>query len=155
MDSWNQVKQIFVNISIYDMLDEIFSISRVQDEVIRLNHEQLQSGIDSNDKVINTIGGSPYRPYTVVIKKAKGQPSNVVTLYDTGEFYNSFRVKILNNGYEIIADFTKGEEDIRDNFTSDYDFLGLTEESLTQLVYETILPRLTKMINQKLDVKLS
>ena len=129
MESWLDYKKVFQNISISDMLDEIFSISRVQDEVIRLNQEQLQSGIDSADKVINTIGGNPYRPYTVKIKEKKGQPTDVVTLYDTGEFYNSFRVKLVIGGYEILADFRKGSDDIRDNLPGEFDVLGLTDES--------------------------
>jgi hypothetical protein len=152
MDSWLDYKKLFESVDIYSMLDEIFSQSRVQDEVIRLNQEQLQSGVDSRDKEINTIGGSPYRPYTVKIKKIKGQPTNIVTLYDTGAFYNSFRVKITNQGYEILADFRKDDGDIRDNLPGEFDVLGLTDESLAELVYETILPRLDKMIKQKLNV---
>lgn len=152
MDSWVDYIKLWKSIDIFKILDDIFKNNRVQEEVIRLNHEQLQSGEDSSGKDIVTIGGSPYRPYTVTIKKKKGQPTNVVTLKDTGDFYNTFRVKITSNGYEILADFRKGSEDIRDNFSNEFDFLGLTGESLAELVYETILPRLSKQIITKLGV---
>ena len=152
MESWNDYKKLFQSINIISILDDIFKQSRVQDEVIRLNQEQLNSGVDSKDQVINTIGGSPYRAYTVKIKKAKGQPTNIVTLRDTGKFQDSFRVKITNEGYEITADFRKGEDDIRDNLPGQFDVLGLTPESLAELVYETILPRLTKILREKLKI---
>lgn len=152
MESYEKYKKQFQNINIYSLLDEIFKNNRVQQEVIRLNHEQLQSGIDANNKIIHTIGGHPYRAYTVRIKQAKGQPTNVVTLYDTGEFHKTFGVKIISSGYEITANFQKEDGSILDNFTNDFDFLGLTDESLAELVYETILPRLTKLLKQKIGL---
>ena len=39
--------------------------------------------------------------------------------------YRSFR----NNGYEITANFEKDDCNILDNFTSEFDFLGLDKES--------------------------
>lgn len=162
MESWLDYKKVFQNISISDMLDEIFSISRVQDEVIRLNQEQLTQGLDSDKKVIitdkakienaghvyaiNTIRGtSRYKG-----KIEKGQPYKEVTLKDTGQFYNSFRLLIREKYYEILADFRKGDENIMDNFrTSDFEFLGLSDDNLEQLIIHTILPQLGKMINDR------
>ena len=144
------------------MLDEIFKNNRVQEEVIRLNQEQLQAGVDSNNEVIITKTaeyerkGKVYAMQTIQIKKEKGQPTDVVTLKDTGDFYNSFRVKITKLGYEITADFKAKtiKDSILENFDSYYrdTILGLDNESLAELVYETILPRLTKMIREKLNV---
>jgi len=136
------------------MLDEIFSTSRVQDEVIRLNQEQLSIGIDSNDKKIQTLKGTifgqAYSPYTVTIKKLKNQPYNIVTLKDTGDFYDSFKVRKVLAGWEVIANYQKEDGDINDNLPNDIDELGLTPESLAELVYEAILPRLTKMLLAKI-----
>lgn len=150
MNILEQTIEKLKDINLYQILDEIFLNNRVQEEVIRLNQDQLQSGIDSKDKEIVTIGGSPYRATTIAIKEYKGQPTDVVTLYDTGEFYNSFRVTIRENGYEIEADFEKEDGNIMDNFLSTYDFMGLTPESLAELTYETILPRLEKILIEKL-----
>jgi hypothetical protein len=151
MNSWKEHKSAWISVNFIEMLDEIMKQSVVQNEIIRLNHEQLESGIDANDKTIKTIGGSPYRPFTVVRKKLKNQPTNRVTLKDTGAFYNTFRVRTTKEGYKVLADFEKKTGSILDNFASDFDFLGLTPESLAELVYETILPRLERMIIQKLN----
>ena len=152
MESFLGYIDLIKSVNVYDMLDEIFTNNRVQEEMIRLNQEQLQGGIDSQDEAIHTIGGHPYRPYTIAVKELKGQPTDRVTLYDTGEFYKSFRVKITQNGYEIIADFNKPDGDIRDNLPGEFDVLGLTVESIAELVWETIYPRLERIIKEKLNV---
>lgn len=151
MDSFNDIKKLF-QFDIVKLMDDVIRNSRVQDEIINFNHEQLQGGEDALGQTIFTIGGNPYRPFTVKIKRAKGQPTNRVTLYDTGEFYDTFEVKILKDGYEITANFKKGSDDIRDNFSSQFDFLGLTDESLTEFVNEIFLPRFAKTLRSKLGI---
>jgi hypothetical protein len=152
MDSWLDYKKQIERINIYDLLDECFKENQVQNEVIRLNQEQLYSGIDAQGKIIHTIGGNPYRLKTIHVKRKKGQKTNVVTLRDTGEFYNTFRVNITNNGYEVIADFEKEDGSILDNFTSEFDFMGLTDESLAELVETQILYFLDKFLRRDLGI---
>ncbi len=152
MDSYAEILEQTKSISIFGILDDIFKQNRVQQEVIRLNQEQLQGGEDALAQTIVTIGGSPYRASTVQIKKEKRQPTNVVTLKDTGEFYNTFSVIIRRDGYEIIADFRKGSDDIRDNFSSKFDFLGLTEDNLDYFVHQELMPRLEKRIRTQLKI---
>jgi len=45
----------------------------------------------------------PYTPFTVQIKQAKGQPTDRVTLFDTGQFHGSFYVEWRNTEFEIYA----------------------------------------------------
>jgi hypothetical protein len=151
MESFNDIKKLF-QFDLVKLMDDVIRDARVQDEIIEYNHEQLQGGEDALGQTIFTIGGSPYRPFTVKIKRAKGQPTNRVTLYDTGEFYETFSVRILKDGYEITANFKKGSDDIRDNFSSQFDFLGLTDESLAEFVYEVFIPRFTKTLRAKLGL---
>jgi len=151
MDSFRDIQKLF-EIDIYQLMDSVIENSRVQDEMIELNHKQLQGGKDALGQTIVTIGGSPYRPMTIRIKRSKGQPFNRVTLKDTGEFYDTFQVKILRDSYEIIADFQKGSDDIRDNFSSQYDFLGLDDESLNEFVNEVFFPRFAKALIAKFKI---
>jgi hypothetical protein len=151
INSWLDYKKIF-DIDLFELLDEVFKINSVQQEVIRLNQEQLYSGIDSQDKLIHTISGHPYALKTIWIKRKKGQKTDVVTLKDTGEFYESFRVRITENGYEILADFEKADENILDNFTNEFDFLGLINESLQELVDNQVMYQLTKLLRNKLGL---
>jgi hypothetical protein len=101
----------------------------VKKEIIRLNtEEQLEEyGIDSKG---NSLGG--YSPYTISIKKLKGQRTDHVTLKDTGAFYESFKINVDYNGFEIEAD----DESMYDNplsMTYGVDIIGLTEENKASL----------------------
>lgn len=58
-----------------------------------LNAEQMYSGMDSQDEDI-TLDGGGYAPITIRIKKEKGQPTDRVTLKDTGAFYRGLYAKM-------------------------------------------------------------
>ena len=151
-NSFNDLKKHFVEPDIFLMLDNIFKKNSIQENMIEFNHNQLWAGIDSNEKRIKTlasIGSSVYSLYTIKIKQSKGQTTKNATLFDTGQFHKSFKVRILSNGYEIIADYQKADGDIRDNFACDYDFLGLTYTTLFEFVYEFIYPELSKIIRKQ------
>lgn len=153
-DNWNQVidKLTEIENSVFDLIDETFKTQSVQKTTIEFNQYQLQAGEDALGQTINTIGGSPYKPYTVVIRRSKGLPTNLVTLEDTGEFYKTFRVIIVKDGYEITANFQKEDGNILDNFSSTFDFLGLQEDSLTELVREHVYPLLYQLLRKKFNV---
>jgi len=77
---------------------EILSRER---EILDLNRiDQLyKSGVDSDGVVIVP----EYTYVTKTIKRVKGQPTDRVTLKDTGKFYKSFRVVVRKQDFEIIA----------------------------------------------------
>ena len=80
----------------------IFAIDReVQDEIIRLNTEDqlYEEGIDSQGRSLGE-----YTPYTIEIKKSKGQRVDHITLKDTGAFYASFKVRATKTDLIIEAD---------------------------------------------------
>ena len=56
-------------------------------------------GIDSDD---NSLG--EYSLRTIAEKIEKGDRHDHVTLKDTGAFYDSFRIEVDKNGFNIIAD---------------------------------------------------
>jgi len=85
-----------------------------------------------------------YAQSTISIKQKKGQPTDRVTLKDTGDYYES-----------IIVDAQATQLIIRSNITyavflaNRYgsDVLGLTVENLTNIVNQLIVPQLDKNIN--------
>lgn len=118
----------------------------VTDFVIYLNtEEQLYSrGVDSEGAQLSP----PYTPLTVEIKKEKGQRFDHVTLKDTGQFYESFKVTAIKSGDLVIeADAQKEDNNLIDKYGEDV--LGLTEESLDrfrEMVYEELINVIWKEI---------
>lgn len=123
------------SLSVKKLFKQLFQDKEFTDYIIELNTQyQLYTlGIDSKG---NKLG--EYSPYTKMLKEAKGQPTDRVTLKDTGEFYDSFRCKYLNNGNgEILITANTLKE--KDGHTTDLlvewgqDILGLDEESMEAL----------------------
>lgn len=108
----------------------------ITDEIIYLNTDiQLfQKGIDSNSISLEEIGGG-YAEFTVIDKQEKGLPFDRITLFDTGDFYESFDVRVEKDGFVIIADTIKNDGTFSVDLTDRWgdDILGLTEKSLTDL----------------------
>lgn len=124
------VKQIF---------KELFNDKEFTDLIIRLNTEgeqtsQLIYGVDSRgvDLENATPMAGEYSPYTVMMKKEKGQITDHVTLKDTGYFYHSFKTFWRNekNGAILItADTIKeGGDDLITRWGKD--IIGLDEMNL-------------------------
>lgn len=81
-----------------------------------------------------------YRPFTVRIKKQKGQPTNRVTLRDSGDFHKSFRVIFSKTQFRITADDEKTQK-LVDKYGGQ--ILGLSEDSLDTLA-EGVKPDMIK-----------
>lgn len=95
---------------------------------------------------INRLGVSimdyaPYRPLTIAIKEQKGQPTNRVTLRDTGDFENSFYLEVGDKQFEIKASDWKTESLIKKYGRQ---ILGLTDENISSLIWDYIYPDLMK-----------
>lgn len=124
------------SLNMRDMFRQLFLDHEFTDLIIRLNTEgeqtsQLIYGVDSNDTDLSDIGGE-YSPYTIMLKKEKGQITDHVTLKDTGAFYRSFRTywKASGNGaIQIKADTIKeGGDDLLSRWGRD--IVGLNEQNL-------------------------
>lgn len=114
------------------IFESVFKDEQVQKEITRLNTDvQLfEKGLDSRGVSLESIGGS-YAPETVFLKREQGLPFNRVTLYDTGEFYSSFKVKAKRTEFIITADTAKVGTDLRDRWGND--ILGLNDESIKEI----------------------
>lgn len=113
------------------IFDEVMSDKRITDLIIYLNTEdQLRNeGVDSDGNVIGTYSFAT-EFMSDGVKKA-GEP---FTLYDTGTYYNSFRVRVKRGEITITADPIKtndqGEtENIYEKF-GNFRIEGLTQENL-------------------------
>lgn len=115
----------------------IMSQDKNKEFVIELNtNEQLfKDGVDSNNTKLDQIGGE-YSEYTILLKQEEGLPVDRITLYNTGDFYNSFNVEVEKDGFVISANTIKGQDDLQDRWGED--ILGLTDESIEQLINEII-----------------
>lgn len=93
---------------------------------------------------VNALGVSisdyqPYSPLTIQIKGLKGQPYDRVTLRDEGDFENSFYLNVNDKQFEIKASDFKTEWLIHKYGRQ---ILGLTNENITILITEYLLPEL-------------
>ena len=136
MKDFAEFRKLINSINISDLITECLETKEAKEAIIKYNQEQLQNGIDAKGQVIETIAsqeqnsGYPYAMYTVKERGEQGLQVQNVDLKVEGIFWNSMEVKVSDNKTEVIADFNKGANDIRDNFEKRFDFLGLTDENL-------------------------
>lgn len=131
----------------------VFSQTETQDLIIDLNRigQLFNQGIDADGKIIGLYsafteeltqgvpfgfgGGSGTK------RKKAGEP---IFLLDEGDFYRSFKVKVLADGFVIQADTLKdGGDDLTDTYGKQ--ILGLTQNSKVEIVKE-ILPMAKEFI---------
>lgn len=125
----------------------VFSKNDIKEFVIELNTDgQLWLGVDGKGRQLSSIGGN-YADRTVELKKIDGLPFDKVTLFQTGEFYDSFKVKTLKKGIVIEADTIKDGDDLQDSWGNE--IIGLNDESITSLT-EEIAPIVVNYILREL-----
>ena len=132
---WGALDTLFNNAKALDLHRGFFVVFSDGDNaewISILNTEnQLWEGVNAKDVNLERIGGY-YSPLTVKLKSLQGLPVDRVTLFDTGEFYDSFGEKISRSGFTITADTIKDGEDLRERWGGD--LLGLTPDSVQELL---------------------
>jgi hypothetical protein len=158
MDSFLDYKKIF-EIDIPSVLEEVLNYQDVKDQIIYLNQDkQLSEGLDAKGQSIYTISSEeqgstyPYSKYTVQLRSDKGLQVDAVDLKDTGAFWNTFDVKVTKETTEVLADFNKGGDDIRNNFDKKFDFLGLYDENLEIFGQWLLQNYLSERLKEQLQV---
>lgn len=109
--------------------------------IIDMNAEEqlFEQGI--NRLGVDIMDYAPYSPLTIEIKELKGQPTNRVTLRDTGDFEESFFLEVGDKQFEIKAADYKTEGLIKKYGRQ---ILGLTTENIGELIWQYIFPDLIK-----------
>lgn len=116
---------------------EVFKDLDFKEQILDwIRWDQLYNeGVDEMGEIIGT-----YSTYTEILNPEK-QAGTPYTLYDTGEFYRSMSIAILDLAIEIDADPIKTDEfgQTTDLFTEYGEgIIGLTDESKQKLVDELI-----------------
>lgn len=128
-------------------INEQIRLEVIEDEpyICDMNTEDqlYERGIDRNGQKISEY--APYAESTKYIKRMKGQPTNRVTLRDTGDFHASFRVKADDEKFSIEADDWKTEKLVRSYGPQ---VIGLTDENLDDLIWGYIYPRLINELRE-------
>lgn len=107
-----------------------------------LNREQLFKGKRADDTDI----APPYTSRTIQIKKAKSQPTDRVTLKNTGAFYSSIRANVQANSVKINATDNKMEK-LQTKYKKE--IIGITLSN-RQLVAIRLAPDIAKYIKEKI-----
>lgn len=123
---------LITQLSVDELAYKITLQTETKKLIIDLNtQEQLFEGINSEGQDLESIGGE-YRPYTIEIKRQQGLPTDRVTLFQSGSFYDSFEIDVFKGGFNIVADTDKEDGDLQFRWGSE--ILGLTEDSKKDLV---------------------
>ena len=105
-------------------------IKATDDQVVEKLNDQQFSGKKGDGSDITP----KYTPFTKFLKKQKGQPTDRVTLKDTGKFHKSQKVKFTNKGFDTVATDPK-TSDLVEKYGDE--ILELSEESLDEYRNET------------------
>lgn len=119
------------------MIKEIIDDPYMQAQIIDANQSQMMNeGVDSH--------GATLGDYSPVSVEKYGKPSGHITLYDTGETYDSMKVETGSTGFIILANTSLHGIELRDRFPY---MIGLTDKSRGDLIPE-IKQRMIEKIRQ-------
>lgn len=145
--------QAILDLDVDEIAFEIAKTNEFKTLVVKLNTEGLPTsqlfelGEDSRGRTLESIGGG-YSPFTIEEKQNKGQPTDRVTLKDTGDFYLTFRVIPFKGGFVIEADPIKDDTNLFEEWGDD--IIGLNEENL-QIIIDLYKEKLLESINNVLS----
>lgn len=132
-----------------DTLGQIIKTKIEQDTSIIIdmnaNRQLYQQGVNSEGEDIMSY--APYRTRTIRIKLTKGQPTDRVTLRDTGDFHTSFEVTADDTEFRIDATDWK-TKDLVDKYGKE--ILGLTDEHINELIWLYLYPKLISELNDRI-----
>ena len=129
------------------IIRDIVSNSGLQQDIIDLNREDqlYDKGIDADG---NLVGDGRYSKMTIQHKIETGERYDHVTLKDTGEFYESFKIKKGEAEIIITADTIKDGKDLASIYGEK--ILGLTAENVAILrgwIKKLFIERTRALIN--------
>jgi hypothetical protein len=113
-------------LSLNGVLLNVLKDRKFEELLISMNRTQLFKGENKEGKALKSIGGD-YTDFTKQIKASKGQPTDRVTLLDTGKLYKSGKVSLTGKKVTIEFDTIKEETDLQDRWGDK--IIGLNEEN--------------------------
>lgn len=132
----------------FDIHEEVQeALIEVSGEMITLNQGQMFIGVRADGTEITPT----YSDLTIELKEQKGQPSDRVTLHDTGEFWDDMFAQINAADYELGS---ANEKTAKLEKKYGKKIFGLTKESRSEeFIPLYFLPELQSRITKKLGFK--
>lgn len=130
----------FKDILHQELREEILENKPVIIKMITEN-QLYERGINGQNVFIASY--QPYAARTIQNKIKRGQPTDRVTLKDTGEFYKSFDVVFDENGFYITSTDDKAKYLIEKYGRT---IFRLTDDNLATLLQEYVRPILTEKL---------
>lgn len=118
--------------------------------LVEMNADQqlYDEGIDTRGIAIHSY--APYAAMTVRIKEEKGQPTDRVTLRDTGAFEDSIYIQFTGDQMTFAAADWKTEDLILKYGET---ILGLTSENQSEFAHRYIKPTLREILKVRTNLK--
>lgn len=132
-DKINQIRQIQKGLN-----GEAKNIAKQYKSVILdyiRDNQLFDRGIDGKGNKLK-----PYKPFTIAIKKQKGQPTNRTTLFDTGSFTS--KMDLLVTDQNAIGVFSRDEKtpDLIEKYGADiFTFTVENQKQIDLEIFETNL----------------
>ncbi|MEZ7496471.1 hypothetical protein QO206_13315 [Leeuwenhoekiella aequorea] len=141
--------------SVFNSLDEtkrsledqaLKIVAEIQEIIIDYNRERqlFDKGIDSKGSLLKA-----YKPFTIALKKQKGEVYNRTTLLDTEDFYKGFYLTAKNGTFEINSSDDKTPA-LKKKYGAD--IFGLIPDNEGKVNFEEIYPRLLEWIINNLHL---
>ena len=105
-------------------------LNTVEDDIVEMQQERLMKGLFVSEAEIYPF----YTPFTVQVKKEKGQPHDKVTLKDTGAFHDAIFAAQFGDKIVIDSDDEKSGE-LKEKYSEN--IFGLTQENKEILQQKT------------------
>lgn len=120
-------------------------ILRHEDVIVEMiaQGQLYELGIEGRGKEIMSY--MPYRPRTIKKKLKKGQPTNRVTLKDTGSFYASLHVEFDDDGFYVTSTQEKAKFLLKKYGKT---IFRLTDQNLKTLLDNYIRPSLKEKMKE-------
>jgi hypothetical protein len=126
------------------------SDTEVERQVAELNRDQLRKGKNALDQNLSDIGG-PYSEFTLDLHPEKSK--YVITLYDTGEYYDSIVARTdSNGGWEIQSDPMKEDFGRTTNLFERWgrEIEGLTDENIDKIVTDILIGKYVEYLETQI-----
>ena len=126
-----KIRRVAAVLSNDRMAEVVFGNTDIQDQMVKLNQEQLQKGLQADD--------TPTGEYSTTSVEVYGKSPGPINLYNTGDFYNSMKTVPQGTIAVIEGDTIKTVADYKDKgLTVDLldrwpKALGLDEESKAEI----------------------
>ena len=137
---WRKLEKVYFNID--PTIEKVVQTN--ERFIVKMNTEQMYKGELSTGQAIRP----PYSPATIQYKKRKNQPSNRVTLRDTGNFHFS-QLKVIARYKDFVIDTSLSGSRPYGFLMSKYgeDILGLNDKNKKELVNKKLLKPIEKLFN--------